>query len=114
MRRVKPSPLVLVTTLGIVLGVMAASDTGAQRREPEVVAVIDGDTVYQVLPPGAIPAITDPIFVTGKEAARQMADDEPVIGLVINGEARAYSMWHLDGHEIVNDVIGKTAVAVTW
>ena len=30
------------------------------------------------------------------------------------GQARAYSAWHLDHHEIVNDRIGKTAIAVTW
>jgi hypothetical protein len=43
-----------------------------------------------------------------------MAPDEPVIGVVIGGTARAYSAWQLDAHEIVTDVIEGTAIAATW
>ncbi|HDL18904.1 MAG TPA: DUF3179 domain-containing protein [Bacteroidetes bacterium] len=86
----------------------------AQRRRAKVVATVDGDSVYQVLPPDAIPAIRSPEFVTGEEAAKQMSDDELVMGVVINGEARAYSLWQLDSHEIVNDVSGDVLFAVTW
>jgi hypothetical protein len=86
----------------------------AQRAPVEVVDTIDGDEVYQVLPLGAIPAIDDPAFVSGPEADGQMRPEEPVIGVVIGGEARAYSLWQLDAHEIVNDRIQGTAIAVTW
>ena len=43
-----------------------------------------------------------------------MSDDEPVLGVVVGRDARAYSLWHLDRHEIVNDTIGKLPIAVTW
>lgn len=43
-----------------------------------------------------------------------MRDDEPVIGVVVDGVARAYSTWFLDHHEIVNDTFGDEPVAVTW
>ena len=86
----------------------------AQRRPAKVVATVDGDSVYQVLPPDAIPAIRSPEFVSGEAAAKQMSDDELVLGAVINGEARAYSLWQLDSHEIVNDVSGDVLFAVTW
>ena len=76
--------------------------------------IVDGDPVYEVLPPGAIPAILDPVYVTGDEAVQQMSADEPVMGLLYGGEARAYSLWQLDAHEIVNDEIGGTPIAVTW
>jgi hypothetical protein len=36
------------------------------------------------------------------------------MGLVTQGEAKAYSLWHLDAHEIVNDVIGDIPIAVAW
>ncbi len=77
-------------------------------------AEIGGDRVYQVLPPGQIPAITEPTYVSGTEADAQMLDHEPVLGIVINGRARAYSLWQLDAHEIVNDRIGGSAFAATW
>lgn len=106
--------LVLLAVFGMMLAVLSMRSAQAQRPQPEVVGTFDGDTMYQVLPPGTIPAITDPTFVAGKEAEKQMAEDEPVMGLVIEGEARVYSLWHLDAHEIVNDIIGNTAVVVTW
>ncbi len=74
---------------------------------------IDGDKVSKLLKPDAIPAIDDPELVTVEEATF-MADSEPVIGVIISGQARAYSTWHLDYHEIVNDRIEGTAIAVTW
>jgi hypothetical protein len=43
-----------------------------------------------------------------------MQDDELVIGVNDGTEAKAYSTWLLDNHEIVNDVIGNTPIAVTW
>ena len=77
--------------------------------------VIDGDPVYDVLPRDAIPAIVDPEFVTGKKARRIMANWEQVIGIVgPEGTAVAYSTWHLDHHEIVDDVVDGLPLAVTW
>ena len=81
---------------------------------PKTVAVIDGEPIYKVLEPGAIPAIENPTFVSGAAADKQMKAEEPVMGVVIDGEAHAYSLWQLDAHEIVNDEIKGTAFAATW
>lgn len=86
----------------------------ALKPAPEVVATIGGEDVLQLLPVGAIPAIDDPEFVSGADADAQMSAEEPVLGVVIGGEARAYSLWQLDAHEIVNDDIGGRAIAATW
>lgn len=101
--------------VGFVLGVVV--DPGpvlSQRPEPKVHGVFGGDTVYTVLPPGGIPAITEPEFLSGEEAAAQMSPDEMVMGILFGGEARAYSLWHLDAHEIVNDSIAGIPIAATW
>ncbi len=96
------------------LGILAVQPVEAQRPKPQVVAKIDGDEVYQVLPLGAIPAVDDPAFVRGDAANAQMKADEPVLGIVVEGQARAYSLWQLDAHEIINDEISGTAIAATW
>lgn len=76
---------------------------------------VDGEMMYSVLPVDAIPAILDPDFLEGAKAEKVMADDEQVIGVVgPRGTAVAYSTWHLDHHEIVNDVVDGVALAVTW
>lgn len=77
-----------------------------------VEAVIDGDPVVAVLSQDAIPSIDRPVFVQASAAV--MADDEFVIGVTDGSQAKAYSTWLLDGHEIVNDHIGQTPIAVTW
>lgn len=86
----------------------------ASPQAPESVAMVGGEEVYQLLPVGAIPAIDDPEFVSGADAELQMRSEEPVLGVVIGEEARAYSLWQLDAHEIVNDEIAGSAIAATW
>ena len=70
------------------------------------------DEIQYVLPRDAIPAIKNPEYVPAEEAG--LDDNEPVVGITINGESRAYSVYLLNHHEIVNDKIGDTAFAVTW
>jgi hypothetical protein len=93
---------------------LTAATAAAQRPEPKVVATWGGADVYQVLPLGAIPAIDHPEFVTGEAADGQMKSGEPVLGIVVGETARAYSLWQLDRHELVNDTIEGTAIAATW
>jgi hypothetical protein len=78
-------------------------------------AAVQGDrdnTLHVVLPRDAIPAISNPSFVPASEA--RLADDELVIGVVGEGEQRAYSTWQLDRHEIDNDTFEGRPIAVTW
>ncbi len=63
-------------------------------------------------PKDGIPPIDDPLFVKVDES--DLPDVEPVIGVVIDGTARAYPLRILVWHEIVNDVIGDTPIAVTF
>jgi len=67
-----------------------------------------------ILGKDGIPAILDPQFVSGAEAAEQMLDSERVLGVSINGDHRAYPLNQLSRHEIVNDEVGGVPVAVTW
>ena len=71
--------------------------------------------VITLLPPDAIPAISNPGFYESLEAADESyGDDDLVLGIEINGDSRAYSVPLLSRHEIVNDVVGGEPVAVTW
>ena len=60
----------------------------------------------------AIPAITNPQFVSANDA--KLDADAPVIGVTFNDESHAYSLYLLNGHEIVNDVVGGLKIATTW
>ena len=77
-----------------------------------IAADYNDDAIRTLLPFDAIPAITDPQFVFANAA--KLDADAPVIGVTFNGESRAYSLYLLNGHEIVNDVVGGQNIATTW
>ncbi len=70
--------------------------------------------IYTVLPKDAIPAIMEPEFAPVSEAEAWMEEGEQLIGVAIGGEARAYPIYILSLHEVVNDSIGGVKFAVTW
>ena len=78
----------------------------------------DGDaqslTIVTLLPKDAIPAILEPEFATMLAIETRLRDSEMVIGVDIMGDARAYPIYTLSRHEIVNDVVGGEPIAVTW
>lgn len=66
----------------------------------------------QLLPRGRIASVDSPRFVSAAEA--EIADDAWVLGVVVEGQARAYSLNLLNEHEVVNDQVGNTAFAAVW
>ena len=64
-------------------------------------------------PKDGIPALTDPKQVAAGDANFLRPDDR-VIGVVVEGTARAYPLGILGHHEIVNDHVGETPFAVTY
>ncbi len=79
------------------------------------VTFIEDDQEYriaQLLPRDGISPIYEPTFVGVADAP--YGDNDLVMGVDINGDARAYSVGILRSREIVNDVIGGTPVLVSW
>ena len=64
-------------------------------------------------PKDGIPSIDNPKFVTASEVTF-VTDNDLVIGLDINGEKKAYPLFILVWHEIVNDNVRGVPVAVTY
>ncbi len=70
------------------------------------------DEFEQILPRGRIAAITNPVYVSADNA--DISGDSWILGLIIDGEARAYSLNLLNRHEVVNDEINDTKFAAVW
>lgn len=64
-------------------------------------------------PKDGIPSIDNPIF-TNVQNSHFMSNSDTVIGLKINGETKAYPLFILVWHEIVNDRVGDVPVSVTY
>jgi hypothetical protein len=60
-----------------------------------------------------IPALDNPDMLPAAEAD-YLLPEEPVFGLFLQGEARAYPLRILDWHEMANDVIGGQPVSLAY
>jgi len=87
---------------------------GGSAEQPleRAIAGFRPEEIVAVLPRDAIRAIDDPALTTAAKA--ELADGEQVIGVEIDGRARAYPVGVLSTHEIVNDTIRGRPFAVTW
>ena len=57
-------------------------------------------------------AIVDPVLLDSSDAI--VAAGTKVIGVFVNGEARAYPLFILNNHQIVNDQVGGTPLSASW
>ena len=64
-------------------------------------------------PKDGIPSIDDPMFKSVVED-KELTPSDPVVGLAIGGDARAYPLRILIWHEIVNDTVAGVPVTVTY
>ena len=77
--------------------------------------LIEYDEIRSGGPPrDGIRSIDDPKFISPEDAGEWLADNEPVIALEVNGDARAYPLQIITWHEIVNDTVGDVPVVVTF
>ena len=61
-----------------------------------------------------IPPLEHPNFITPEEAAAWIGPKDRVIGVEINGDARAYPRRIIDWHEMVNDTVGGVPVSLAY
>lgn len=64
-------------------------------------------------PKDGIPALIAPKYVPAAKADFMLADEQ-VLGVFLDGVARAYPTRILSWHELVNDRFGKLPVLVSW
>jgi len=71
------------------------------------------EIVWGGVPFDGIPALDNAPIIPAADA-HYLTSDEPVFGLVVNGEARAYPLRIMDQHEMANDVIGGEPVSIAY
>lgn len=102
--------LVIIFSVCFSLALHAESKNGFDLSK----AAISQNEIFAGGPPrDGIPSIDHPKFVMA-DKVDYLRDTDIVIGMVRAGVARAYPTRILVWHEIVNDVIGDNAVAVTY
>ncbi len=75
---------------------------------------INWDDILSGGPPkDGIPSIDKPKFIAAADD-KDLAAKDPVVGVVINGDSRAYPLRILIWHEIVNDTVGGVPITITY
>ncbi len=88
----------------------ATTDNGFDLSNSE----IDTQKIEHGGPPkDGIPALDSPRFTSPRDATF-LREDDWIIGLEIDGDARAYPVKILNYHEIVNDRIGTLGVLISY
>jgi hypothetical protein len=77
-------------------------------------AIVEPDQILAGGPPkDGIPALLEPTFVEAGDAD-YLENEDPVIGIVVKGRARAYPIKILNWHEAVNDTLNAEPLLVTF
>jgi len=118
-----PVVMVLIGIVGLLPGCAAAGDVRQPTRSP---AGADGTTLTarpmpnpepdyrynQLLGRGPIRPVYAPEFVPADQAP--LPDDELVLGIEIDGHAKAYPISVLNFREMVNDELAGVPILATW
>ncbi len=70
-----------------------------------------GDTRLPLHSAKILPSLYHPDYEAPRDAAR-MRDRDEVLGVFVNGQARAYPTWIMDNIHMVNDVYGPDPLLV--
>ncbi len=89
---------------------------GALVASAAPLAVSAAPIGYQAVPRDAFPVFDDPRMLDAATAEQQRVvhDRDAVIGIAINGDARAYPITIMGVHELGNDTVGGVPIAVSW
>ena len=69
--------------------------------------------IFQDLPKDASPPLDSPLFLNADESFG-LFDDDIILGVAINGDAKAYPIRIMNWHEIVNHSVGGQKISVTY
>lgn len=114
----RPFAVTASLTLGLMVGGCASPHPAspAHDPEPDIERTPTGGQPYhgliQYRAKDSKQAIIDPLFLDAKDAP--LAAGTKVIGVFIDGQARAYPLFILSNHQIVNDEIAGTPFSASW
>ncbi len=107
----------ILALFGILLGVMVykfAQSAGPSNGFDLSNSTLPREQILHGGPPrDGIPALSDPKMVSPEQADYLQPTDR-IVGIRLNGEARAYPIGILNWHEIVNDEIDGQRFAITY
>ena len=118
-----PVLMILIGIVGLLPGCASAGDAGQPTTSPAGVDDMTSTTrptstpepdyrYNQLLGRDSIRPVYEPEFAPADQV--QLADDELVLGIEIDGQAKAYPISVLNFREMVNDELAGVPILATW
>ncbi|MHC4837287.1 MAG: DUF3179 domain-containing (seleno)protein [Planctomycetota bacterium] len=105
----------VLASLAVPSGPLLAQEAVPAPEAPPIFSEADYEaTAQRVLERDVFPVLTMPTMAAAKDGDEALGPDELVIGLVVDGEAKAYPLRVMGGVELVNDVCGEASITVSW
>ncbi len=111
--------------LGALLVTLFASTLAAQEAATQEAAAQESETsektvtgaeayhgVLQYRAKDAKLALVRPSFITAEEVS--LPAGVSVVGVSVDGQHRAYPLYVLKNHQVVNDMLGGVPIAASW
>ncbi len=109
MKRARLIPVVLILVVGIITaGYNTADGFDFTTHSIPIDEIESGGPAKD-----AIPALNNPVFVNAGQAT-YLDENDIVLGVEIDGKAKAYPVKILNWHEAVNDKLSGQSILATW
>jgi len=95
-------------------GVCLVSSAPAQHRSRQDIEKEYLGHAQQAVPRDAFPVLLNPAMGTVADGDKLFQANEWIIGVAINGEAKAYPVTVMGIHELINDTVGGQPITVCW
>jgi hypothetical protein len=100
--------------LGLALAVTWSLVAYAETRSKEELEKEYRTGAFRAVARDAFPVLFDPPMGNVAEGDRFLRPSEWVIGIALNGKAKAYPITVMGFHELINDTVGGVPIAVCW
>ncbi len=114
LRKTKARIVILVAMLLAIFAYKLSTAAGISNGFDLSNATLPREQILHGGPPrDGIPALSNPTMIRAADASYLSAQDR-IVGIILDGQARAYPVAILNWHEIVNDAINGRRFAITY
>ncbi len=107
-------PIVILSAFGSLLFVGRVEIALSQQVSKERIEQDYYANSFRAAPRDAFPVLFNPPMGKVEDGDRIFQPNEWVIGIALNGEAKAYPVDVMGIHELINDVVGGAPITVRW
>ena len=106
--------VIFSVALGLLFGLAWSFPSDAAPRSKDELEKEYSSASFRAVGRDAFPVLHNPSMGSVTDGDRVLRPNEWVIGIAVNGEAKAYPITVMGFHELANDRVGGLPITVCW